>query len=353
MIIKSLKGKIIKATDGRDTIGVDLVTDNGVFSASVPAGISTGKHEVPYVPVQKAISEIESIIKPKIKGMSVKDQNGVDKVLASLDIGGNSSLAVSIAVCRSGNNLYKEGITKTPVLLMLFFEGGKHGSGILEFQEFMVAIRNYNRGKKLFSETKLYLDKNKIAYKFGAEGAMSPLSLNNIEVLDIMHTKILEPKDKIALDVAGTHLSAPLSIQNYKHYLNDYPIFWVEDPHAEDEWGLWKEFYQEFSSKLLIIADDLVVTNYDRVKRAIDEKTCNGIVIKPNQIGTVSETLRVIEFAKKNELAIVVSHRGAETLDNFIADLAYFTEADFVKFGGLEQKERLIKYERLIELQKS
>jgi len=353
MKIIDLRVKTIDASDGKETIEVELLTDRGRSVASVPAGISTGKYEVLYVTAQKAKNEIEGIVKKKVVGINVEEQEKIDDILCKLPVGGNSRLAVSIVVCRAGNNLVKAGVSKKPIYLVLVFEGGRHGAGKLTFQEFMVASDKFMEGKGIFEKLVDYCNEKKIAYRFGAEGAINPLYLNNIEVLDILKKELIGESRKLALDVAASHFDKPVDLKEYDRIVSQYPVFLIEDPYGEDEWELWGEFFRKAGEKITIVADDLVTTNKERLKNAIDKKVCNGVIIKPNQIGTVSQTLQVIKLAKEKNLVTVVSHRGAETMDDFIADLAYYQEADFVKFGGFEQKERLAKYYRMESLASS
>lgn len=348
MKIEDIRARIILASNKKETIEVELLTDKKRVVASVPAGISVGRYEVKYVEVEKAKEEVEGVIKEKILGMKVEEQEKIDLMLNKLVVGGNSRLSVSIAVCKAGENLKRMGRGKKPKYLFLIFEGGRHGYGGLKFQEYMVLVDDFSKGKEIFEKMSRCCEKEGINFQSGSEGAISPFKVNDKKVLGIL--KDQAEIEKIAIDVAASHFKEEVDLDYYEKIVEKYCVFLLEDPYKEDEWEKWAEINKRIGQKTLIIGDDLIATNLERLKRAILEKACNGIVVKPNQIGTVSETLEVIKKAKESNLKVVVSHRGAETKDDFIADLAYFTQADYVKFGGLKQEERLVKYNKMERL---
>lgn len=299
---------------------------NGEFSASVPAGISAGKYEVAKVPPDVAISQINQI--GQIVSGKDWSQEALDAEISAHGFGGNATLAVSAAFFKA----QKITPIKFPKLMVLLFEGARHGNSNITFQEFLLIESTISQAQKDFALLKGALSETLV----GAEGGFSPKNFDNQKCLDMIND--LFPDGQIGLDAAG-------------HYqpVNSSQIFSIEDPFGEDDWTKWAEF--KSSHSFLVIGDDLTVTNPERVKKAIETKAVGAVVIKPNQIGTISAALEAVRIARDGGLKIIVSHRGEDTNDTWIVDFAFAASADFVKFGGLDRGERTAKYNRLWELQ--
>jgi len=302
-------------------------------------------------------------------------------------LGANAILGVSLAVCRAGAKNKKlplwrwiSKIAKTrpslPIPSILFLEGGLHGKGNLDIQEFMAFVGEKSFKEKFKIGTKIYYSLEKIlkkrygkaATKIGMEGAFTP-SLESIrEALDLLLRAGQENKIKIILDVAANSFFKKGKFYFEKRTLNrrgllnfylelyrKYPIVAIEDPFTEEDWQGWKMLrieLRKLKPKVLIIGDDLTVTNPKRIKQAHKKKACNGIIVKPNQIGTVSEVIEAVKLAKSYGWKIMVSHRSGETKDDFIADLAVGVGAEFIKSGAPSRSERLTKYNRLLKIEK-
>jgi len=392
--IKSIKAKQILDSQDRPTIEVELKTDFGKFKSSVPAGISTGKYEAIAVGIPKAIENVEKIICPVLAGKDLSVQEEVDEILINLDgtenksrLGANAILAVSIAVCRAGakskkiplyqyiqeiSNLEQE-IGKFPLPSFNIIEGGKHARTGPAFQEFMVIPQkesfkeNLETGKKIYKKTKRMLKKRygKNRAKLSAEGAFSEPIREVSEAIElVLHAaEFSGERDniKIAIDAAaseiyesgiytidGRKFSAAELTEFYKELIAKYPIVSIEDPFEEEDFDSWKML----KSEILIFGDDLTVSNIKRVKLAKEKDSCSGLILKPNQIGTVSETIKVAKLARSFGWKIMVANRAGETNDDFIADLAVGLGADFIKSGAPFPKERMVKYNRLIKIEK-
>jgi len=364
--IASIKPRKILDSKGNWTIEVVITTANGITAyASVPSGTSCGKFEAVNLPANEAVLSIEDIFL-EIAGKDFKNQLEFDNELISLDgtnnkskLGANSILALSLAFCKAEAQvkkvpLYKHineigffsGSLSLPKMMVLMFEGGKHGSGGMLFQEFMYIVENVDEGLMLYNKIKEHLEDEHLPTEVGLEGAFSPLELDNTKALKIM-TRI-SPKTPIALDIA--YSSSNNKDPGYEKIIKEANIFSLEDVYGEEDWENWEAFSKKYQIKLLIIGDDLITTNPTRLSKAIDKDCIGGVIIKPNQIGTVSETLTCINLAKSAGLATIVSHRSGETNDTFIADLAVGSEANFVKFGAPTRGERVCKYNRLLEI---
>jgi len=337
-----LKSRLILNSAGDKTIEVELIGDNGKrVIASVPSGISTGKYEKPNVAAEKACQEIEQIIYPKVSTTDFT-QDKLDKTLEHLNCGANSTLAVSIAFSKANNSLTISADIKMPKMMVLLFEGGKHGNNNIKIQEFMTIVNSIDDGVQIYKKIKEELLKRNLSICVGAEGGFSPPGISDEEVLKI----IAQYTNKIALDIANAH--AKLSTSEIENFLNHYPIVSIEDPIDEENWSEWENFGKKWSSKLLIAADDLTVTNPKLIEKGADLGAFNAVIIKPNQQGTVTAALKAVEMAQKHSLKVIVSHRGAETNEDFIADFALAVAADFVKFGAPCRGERAAKYNRLL-----
>ncbi len=391
----NIKAREISDSRGSPTIEVELVNGSAKFLASVPSGISTGKYEATVLPIAEAIENIEKIIAPALAKEDLLDQKRVDKILIQLDgtknkskLGANAILAVSIAVCRAGAKAKKTPLWrhisqmqnteyKIPVPSFNFIEGGKHGEAGLAFQEFMVIPQketfqdNLKVGKAIYQELKKILGK-----KFGgknvrlsAEGAFAPPIKRISEALDFIleAAKIAgyEGNIKIAIDAAAseffesnyykaerTLFSKKELLDFYGNLVKKYPIISIEDPFAENDFESFAVLKKELKGKTTIFGDDLTVSNVGRMELAKEKKACSGLVLKPNQIGTITETLEAAKLANDFGWKIMVANRAGETIDDFITDLAVGIGADFIKSGAPFLKERMAKYSRLSVIEK-
>ena len=407
--IKSIKAREILDSRGIPTIEVELITDIGSFFASVPSGTSTGKNEAKELRdggkryngkgVLKAVENVEKIIEPVLKDKDVVKQKEIDELMIKLDgteyksrLGANAVLGVSIAVCRAGtaaNNvpLYKHisqliedsSRCSLPKPCFLMIEGGAHAGNELDFQEFMIQPNEHSFSENLQTGTEIYhtlkeiLEKEygKQSINVGMEGGFTPALKFPEQALESIVRAIEKAgyKDKVGiiLDCAASQFFKDKKYQTqmgvfvkdgflryYSDLISKYPITGLEDPFSEDDWQGFRQITKqsENGSRTVIIGDDLLVTNIKKVKKAVEEKACNGMIVKPNQIGTVSETLEVVRHAKENHFKIFVKHRSGETKDDFIADLAVGVGADGIMAGAPARSERLAKYNRLLKIEK-
>jgi enolase len=400
--IKNIKAREILDSRGNPTVEVFLEANDFSINASVPSGKSKGKYEAKELRdndgkgVSKAIKNINEIIFPKLKGISVSNQKKIDEILIELDgttdksnLGANAILAVSMAVCRAGakskklglfsyiNKIFPNSQKPNNNLGMCFnvINGGQHSKSNLNIQEFFIIPQ-----KKYFSEnlkiaTEVYQGlEEKLKQKFGNvglgdEGGFVPLINKTKEVLDLIWETVSEKNYsndfKLGLDCAAGNffndgiydfeeekISSQRLADFYKEIIEKYPIILIEDPFFEDDFKAFQEFNSAVGNKIGIFGDDLTATNLERVKLAKEKELCNGMIIKPNQIGTISETIKVAELAKSFGWKILTANRSGETNDDFIADLAVGINSDFVKFGAPGPKERMAKYNRLLEIEK-
>jgi enolase len=331
-IIKITARKIF-ASLGEETVEAAIQFEDGrIFSASVPAGISAGKYEIKKSPVDRAIEEIGETA--GICQGREWTQESLDEEISSHGFGGNATLAVSAAFYKA--NLPPLIPDRRPKLLLLLFEGGRHGNKNITIQEFCLIEDSVHQAAGDFAKLREYLQSNDLETTVGAEGAFSPKSFDNEKCLAVIRQ--LFPDQKIAVDMADCFGQAAVPDG----------VFSVEDPFDDEAWSDWVNLNN--SQKYLVIGDDLTVTNPERIQKAIDLKAVGGVVIKPNQVGTISQAKQAAKLCRDNNLKIVVSHRGQETNDHWIVDFALDIGADFVKFGGFSRGERLAKYNRLLEL---
>ncbi|MBM3250807.1 MAG: phosphopyruvate hydratase [Candidatus Nealsonbacteria bacterium] len=384
--IKKILAREILDSRGKPTVEVKLKTQKGEFFASCPSGASIGKNEAVAVDAKLAVDNVNKIIAPEILGKDETKQKELDELMIKLDgtkgkknLGANAILPVSIAICRAGAAVKKLplyqyikviGNWRMPRPCFNIINGGAHagpasrraGSN-LDIQEFMVVpnyrsfSENLETGKKIFNNLKKILEKNfgkKIPV--GDEGGLSPNISNVREVLDFIVQSTRELKADIGLDVAASGFSSPqkekYNIDFYNNLIKDYPIIFIEDPFGEEDYKNFKNITQEIGEKVIIVGDDFLTTNVNIIKKARELRACNGAIIKPNQIGTVTETLEAIKLVKSYNWKIVVSHRSGETMDDFISDLAVGVGADFIKSGAPVPAERLAKYNRLLKIEK-
>lgn len=341
MTITSIIPRAILSSMGNETVEVTLTYDRDFeVSAAIPAGISAGQYERKNLPVKEAILQIESI-KSSLIGTDYT-QESLDDKLIGMDLAGNASLPISAAFWKAGQSNKNLTSKIFPKLMVLLFEGGKHGSGGISMQEFMIIEDSVSEALENFKSLKKYLESQKISSTVGAEGGFSPQDFDNSKVLETIKT--LFPNKDLALDIASTFSNSEI---NYDDLLNKYRLVSIEDPYAEEEWDKWSEFYAKYGKMIMVVGDDLTVTNIDRLNKALNPQVINAIVIKPNQNGTITGALRTAKLAKEMGLKVVVSHRGEETDDNWIVDFALAAGANFVKFGGMNRGERIAKYNRL------
>jgi len=374
MRVREVSARKILDSAGNWTIETTVeLRDGAVGVASVPSGVSVSGFEVKTVSARRAVKNVQDVVAGALQGRSPCNQATVDKTLIELDgtsdkrkLGANTILSVSLAFCRAAANssnlpLYRYIREKSqipnpksqinikyqiPKLMTLLFEGGKHGSGKLCAQEFMAIAKDVKHGLKLYQTVRGYLKKSGQSLSVGLEGGFTP-DFEDMKAVEILN--YILGGNPLALDVAFD--SCGNKKLNYQKFLGKLNVRSIEDPFSSEDWDTWTEFTKGWSSQTLIVADDLVATNPERLKEAIERHAANAVIIKPNQIGTLSETLEVVKMAKEAGWKIVVSHRADETNDDFIADLAVGVGADYVKFGGFSRGERLAKYNRLLEIQ--
>jgi enolase len=389
---------------GNPTIEAEITLENNIKAFSiVPSGASTGAFEAHELrdndkdyflgkSVLKAVNNVNTIISQKIINQDPTNQKKIDDILLNLDgtdnkknLGANSLLAVSLAVRKSAIILNKENYSNfkkdvsLPYPLMNIINGGAHADNDLNIQEFMIrpdSAKNFMDAiEKCFlviQNLKKILKSKKLLVNVGDEGGFAPSINSNEEALNLIVDAIESAKLKpgkdlsICLDVAANELmdaNGNYSIQSgsfdnvdnvikyYKSIVSQYPIKSIEDPFGEEDWNAWTKLTSELGRNVQIVGDDLFVTNEKRLKKGIDEKSANSILIKVNQIGTLTETLNVIDLAQINNFTTVISHRSGDSEDTFIADLAVSTNSSQIKTGSLARSERVAKYNRLLRIE--
>jgi len=401
--ILSIKAREILDSRGDPTVEVELATTDGVFRSSVPSGASKGEHEAVELRdggkrflgkgVLKAVKNINEIIAWELKGADVSYQQRIDNILIELDnthnkarLGANAILPVSIAVCRAGAKagsleLYEYiktifnlqfSIFKLPQPCFNILEGGLHAGNDLDIQEFMVIPQadsfkeNLRIGSEIYHKLETILKKEfgKEGLNIGDEGGFAPPLNKTKKALDLIMKAAEEAgykdKIKIGLDCAASHffqdkkyrvegkfLTGGDLLKFYEELISEYPILFLEDPFSQEDWGNWRSMNSKLKTKsskpFLIVGDDLTVTNQERVKKAYKEEACNALILKPNQVGTVSETVAAAKLAKGYGWRMIVSHRSGETCEDFIADLAVGVGAEFIKSGAPSRGERVAK----------
>ncbi|NOZ03532.1 MAG: phosphopyruvate hydratase [FCB group bacterium] len=405
--IASVKGREILDSRGNPTVEVDvLLSDDSFGRAAVPSGASTGEHEAVELRdgdkkrylgkgVQKAVQNVNQILGPALIGKEAGDQEQIDRLMIELDgtpnksrLGANAILGISMAVARAaaastGIPLYrylaKDDATTLPIPMMNILNGGSHADNNVDIQEFMVfpigagsfseALR---MGVETFHHLKQVLKKQGLSTSVGDEGGFAPNLRSNEEAIGV----ILEAIEKagytpgkdiyIALDPAasefytsegyrlsseGRLLNSEEMVAYLKSLVDKYPIVSIEDGLAEDDWEGWKLLNAELGSRIQIVGDDLTVTNPQRLQRAIDEKCMNAILIKLNQIGTVTETIEAVQLARANRFGVVISHRSGETEDTIIADFAVAMGMGQIKTGSASRTDRICKYNQLLRIE--
>jgi len=403
--IKIVKGRQVFDSRGIPTVEAEVLLDNGISATAIsPSGASTGSFEAHELrdqdknkflgkSVNTAVENINNQISSKLKDLNSDDQKNIDKVLLELDgsenktnLGANATLAVSLANSKCSALLNKKSLFKNlgnnfslPIPLMNIINGGAHADNDLNIQEFMVRPDSANNFMDaiekcylVIQNLKKLLKSKKMLTNVGDEGGFAPSINTNEEALELIVNAIeksnLKPgKDVvICLDIAANELvneKGQYSIQSknftpvddvisyYKKLTSNYPIKSIEDPFAEEDWESWKKITNEIGKNIQIVGDDLFVTNTKRLDKGIKEKSANCILIKPNQIGTLTETMDVISLAQKNGYKTIISHRSGDTEDTFIADLAVATNSSQIKTGSLARSERVSKYNRLLRIE--
>ena len=402
VFIDSIKAREILDSKRMPTVEVELSTDFGVFRASVPSGVSTGKYEAMELRdedgrgVSRVIANVEKIIAPALEKEGLTDQKRIDEILIKLDgtknksrLGANAILPVSIAVCRAGAAsqnipLYKyiSQLTGVRSLLTLpkpsfnMIEGGKHAESGLAFQEFMVMPQketfkeNLEIGLAIYKKLKQILEEKygKENITLSKEGAFSVPLKEITEAFDLILAAAEEVDFKndikFAIDAAASSffengkykinsefLDKEKLIEFYQDIIQKYPIISLEDPFEEEDFEGFAKLHKMIGDRVVILGDDLLASNAERIKIAEEKKAANGLILKPNQIGTVTETIEAAKLAKSYGWKIMVSNRAGETEDDFIADLAVGIGAEFIKSGAPFPEERMAKYNRLVKIE--
>ena len=401
-------GREILDSRGNPTVEADVVLASGARGrAAVPSGASTGEHEAAELRdgdpkrylgkgVTEAVRNVNEVLGPRLEGMDASDQIGVDAELMDADgtptkakLGANAILAVSLAVARAaaedvGLPLYRylggPMARVMPVPMMNILNGGAHSNNNVDVQEFMVVpigTDNFpdalRMGVEVFHSLKKVLGKLGLSTAVGDEGGFAPMLSSNEAALDTIMRAIegagFQPGQDIAiaLDPAasefydnGTYVfkkgdqsrrSAAEMVELYGQWVDHYPIVSIEDGLAEDDWEGWAILTERLQERIQLVGDDLFVTNVDRLSKGIEQGVANAVLIKVNQIGTLTETLQCIELAKGSMYGVVISHRSGETEDTFIADLAVATGAGQIKTGSASRSDRMAKYNQLLRIE--
>jgi len=393
---------------GNPTVEVDVVTEDGAFGrAAVPSGASTGVHEAVelrdddkkvYVGkgVLKAVANVNDTIAPELVGYDVADQTGIDQLMIQLDgtenkskLGANATLAVSMAIAKAAAEeaalplfRYIGGTNaKTlPVPMMNILNGGAHADNKIDFQEFMVmpvGASSFSEGLRwgveIFHALKSVLKKKGYSTNVGDEGGFAPNIGSNEEAIETVLTAIDAAGYKagsqvfVAMDAANSELykngkyvfhksdgktmSSEELVKYWTNWVNQYPIVSIEDGMAEDDWEGWKMLTEAIGHKVQLVGDDLFVTNVSRLQQGIDKSIANGLLVKVNQIGTVTETINAVTLAQHNGYNTIMSHRSGETEDTTIADLAVALNCGQIKTGSASRTDRMAKYNQLIRIE--
>src|SRR6476660_9119875 len=406
--IAEVQARQILDSRGNPTVEVDIITDEGVLGrAAVPSGASTGIHEAVELRdedkkiyggkgVLKAVQHVNDQIAPELVGYDVADQTGIDQLMIRLDgsenkgkLGANALLAVSMAVAKAAAeeaNLplfrYIGGTNaKTlPVPMMNILNGGAHADNKIDFQEFMVmpvGASSFSEGLRwgveIFHALKTVLKKKGYSTNVGDEGGFAPNIGSNEEAIETVLTAIEAAGYKagsevfIAMDAAnselykngkyvfhksdGKSLSSEELVSYWTNWVNQYPIASIEDGMAEDDWDGWKMLTESIGSKVQLVGDDLFVTNVKRLQQGIDKSIANGLLVKVNQIGTITETINAVTLAQHNSYNTIMSHRSGETEDTTIADLAVALNCGQIKTGSASRTDRMAKYNQLLRIE--
>jgi len=409
MKIERVRAREVLDSRGQPTVEVDVTLKNGtVGRATVPSGASTGEHEALELRdggprflgkgVEQAVGNINRLLAPRLCGRDAKDQEGLDRLMTDLDgtpdkrrIGANAILGVSLAAAKAQANAEKLPLYRylggprgktLPVPLLNVLNGGVHADNNVDFQEFMIApvgMKNFaealRAAAEIFQTLKKVLQKRGYSTSVGDEGGFAPRLRANEEAVELLLEAISQagykPRDEVALalDIAASELhdagdyvfkksdgakkSHAELIRLYEDWVRQYPIISIEDALAEDDWEGWKMLTDALGKKIQLVGDDLFVTNKTRLGRGIESGVANSILIKVNQIGTLTETLETMRLAKKSGYTTIISHRSGETEDTTIADLAVATNAGQIKTGAPCRGERTAKYNQLLRIEEA
>lgn len=412
--IYSVTAREILDSRGYPTVETQVILNSGYRGVcAVPAGASVGKYEAVELRdkdpkryngqgVLKAVANVNTVIAPRLRGMDALQQGAIDKTLVELDgsvnkqnLGANALLSVSQAVAVAAAAAVREPlykylnrliqlsvrlqIEKMPTPTINLINGGLHGAGNLNFQEFHVipaTNKPYHEalqmGEEIYQSVKKVLVYRNAIHSVGDEGGFAPNLFTNLDAMEVLTEAIQSSQYRLGvdvflgLDVAASHFKTErgyeikdralgFSSNEFVAYLKDlhskYRLLLLEDPLEEDDWAGWIELVKQLGNEAHIVGDDFLATNPSRLERAIKEKACTAILLKPNQIGTLSEFMGVVALAKKNDIKCITSHRSGETNDTFIADLAVAIQSDYVKFGAPARGERIAKYNRLLAIE--
>ena len=406
--IDQIHGREILDSRGNPTVEAELILVSGARGrAAVPSGASTGEHEAVELRdndpkryggqgVLKAVHNVNDVIARELKGKDALDQAAIDRALIELDgtpnksnLGANALLAVSMATARAGANYQKlplyrylgGGVANTlPVPMMNIINGGAHADNNVDFQEFIIVPVGAGRfsealrmGAEIFHTLKSVLKKKGYATSVGDEGGFAPNLKSNEEAIETILEAIAQAGYQagedvlLALDPAASEffegefyvfkksdkrrLSSDQMVAFWESWAKQYPIVSIEDGMAENDWAGWKAMTDAMGQRVQLVGDDLFVTNTSFLRKGIERGVANSILIKVNQIGTLTETLECIELAKTNNYTTVISHRSGETEDSFIADLAVATNAGQIKTGSLSRSDRIAKYNQLLRIE--
>jgi enolase len=409
-IIQHIHARQILDSRGNPTVEVDVKTENGFIGrAAVPSGASTGTHEAVelrdddkkvYVGkgVLKAVENVNDLIADELIGYSVYEQNLLDKIMLELDgtpnkskLGANAILGVSLAIAKAaaqeaGQPLFRYigGVSANtlPVPMMNILNGGSHADNSIDFQEFMVMpvkatsfSQSLRMGVEVFHQLKKVLKDKGMSTNVGDEGGFAPNLPSNVAALEVILQAIekagYRPGEDIfiAIDAAssefydaatnmyhfkkssGEKLTSSQMANYWKDWANQYPIISIEDGMGEDDWDGWKELTNLTGNKIQLVGDDLFVTNVQRLQQGIDQKIANSILVKVNQIGSLTETISAVNLARRNSYKSVMSHRSGETEDSTIADLAVALNTGQIKTGSASRSDRMAKYNQLLRIE--
>lgn len=409
-IIKDVIAREILDSRGNPTVEVEIITSDGSYGrAAVPSGASTGKYEAVELRdgdqdrflgkgVLKAVDNVEGIIAENIIGESVFDQRYIDDILLEVDgtpnkgnLGANAMLGVSLAVAKAAAAVSQQPLYRyiggvnahvMPVPMMNILNGGSHADNSIDFQEFMIMpfgadtfSEGLRMGVEVFHHLKKVLKSKNYSTNVGDEGGFAPNIKSNKEAIEIVLQSIEKagyvPGEDImiAMDAAaseffnreeqvyhfhksaGEKLTSSEMVDYWANWCNQYPIYSIEDGLDEDDWAGWKNLTDKIGNKVQLVGDDLFVTNTERLQRGINEDVANSILIKVNQIGTLSETIDAVSLAKRNSYTSVMSHRSGETEDTTISDLAVALNCGQIKTGSASRSDRIAKYNQLIRIE--
>ena len=409
-LIQSIHARQILDSRGNPTVEVDVFTENGAFGrAAVPSGASTGVHEAVELRdedkdvymgkgVLKAVANVNDVIAPELLGYDIFDQNQIDQIMISLDgtknkskLGANAILGVSLAVAKAaameaGQPLYRYvgGVNANtlPVPMMNILNGGSHADNAIDFQEFMVMpvgaptfSESLRMGTQIFHHLKSVLKSKGLSTNVGDEGGFAPNLRSNVEAIEVVLQAIekagFRPGEDvfIAMDAAssefydeerglyvfkkstGDELTSQQMADYWTDWVNKYPILSIEDGMHEDDWNGWKLMTESVGDKIQIVGDDLFVTNVERLQQGIEKNIANALLVKVNQIGSLTETINAVDLCHRNKYKSVMSHRSGETEDSTIADLAVALNTGQIKTGSASRSDRMAKYNQLLRIE--